>query len=68
MSEPPMPTHLVNVLDCDGVAALLKVTPSTIKGLVRTGQLQAVRIGRHQRFDARDVREFVDRQREDRRC
>ena len=69
MSGTPTPINAViglHVLDCDEVAAELKVTSSTIKGLVRTGQLATIKVGRHQRFDIRDVQEFVDRQRDER--
>lgn len=57
---------MLTVLDCGQVAEALKVTTSTVKSFVRTGQLETIKVGRHQRFDVRDVQEFVDRQREER--
>lgn len=45
-----------------GAATLLRVTDRTVWGLVASGKLPAVRIGRAVRIDPVDLRAFVERQ------
>lgn len=48
------------VLTCEEVAHLLQVSDETVKNLHRTGQLRAVKIGKHARWRLRDVQGFVE--------
>lgn len=41
-------------------ADILGITDRTVRTLVRTGSLPAVRFGRSVRFDPADVRNFID--------
>ena len=54
------------VLNRESVAALLDVPLSTIDNLHRIGELQAFRIGKHNRWHVDDVRAFIERARKDR--
>ena len=41
------------------VSAYLNVNPATVRRLVRTGQLRAIRVGRDMRFEVRVVDQWV---------
>ena len=41
------------------VSAYLNVNPSTVRRLVRSGQLRAIRVGRDMRFEVRVVDQWV---------
>lgn len=48
------------VLDCEEVATLLRVPPSVVHQLERSGRLPGVRMVGHLRFKPQTVREFVE--------
>jgi excisionase family DNA binding protein len=50
-------------LTTEDVLGYLKVNPRTIYRLIRTGELPAVRIGRHWRFSRTDLDDWLERQR-----
>lgn len=49
----------LRLLDIDAVSALLHCHPNTTRALVKTGDLQAVRIGRHMRVPVASVESFI---------
>lgn len=59
MSLPIQPLPLIMTLE--DVANLLQCRPSTVRRFVHEHQLQAVWLGRRQRFRAEDVLDFVAR-------
>ena len=48
------------LLDWDGAAERLAVTPRMVKELWAKRQLAGVRVGKHIRFDVADVDRFID--------
>lgn len=62
MSEPPPPP--VELLTYDETMETLRCSKATIARLVAAGELPSVKIGKSRRFDAADVRAFVDRNRQ----
>lgn len=50
----PSPLH-----DVEDVARLLGVSVSTIRRLVKAGELRAMRIGKQLRFDGRDIEAYL---------
>lgn len=48
-------------------AEVLGVTDRTLRTLVRTGSLPAVRFGRSVRFDPADLREFIENAKRERK-
>ena len=55
-------------LDKQQAASALNVPPATIDNLTRTGQLQAIMVGKHLRWLLDDLREYVQNQRNDGAC
>jgi len=45
-------------------AEALQVSPRTLWGLTKAGRLPAIRIGRSVRYDLRDLRAFIDGEKE----
>ena len=60
MNESPKPERAEKLLTYSDVADLLCLTVRTISGLVRRGDLRAVKIGGAVRFDPADIRRFVE--------
>lgn len=50
-----------NLMTYVEVAEVLRVTPRTVYGLIRKGQLRAVRFGQSVRVDVEDLRDFIQR-------
>jgi len=48
------------LLDVEGAAEYLSVTPRFIRRLVAERRLPFVKLGRHLRFDAADLDRFID--------
>lgn len=48
------------LLDLDGAALYLSMTPDAIRHKVSNGQLAAVRIDRHLRFDVQDLDRIIE--------
>lgn len=53
----------VELLTYHEAMATLRCSSATLARLVAAGELPSVKIGRNRRFDAADVRAFVDRNR-----
>ena len=51
-----MPERMLTLRE---VSAYLNVNPATVRRLVRTGQLRAIRVGRDMRFEVRVVDQWV---------
>lgn len=51
----------MNLLTTSEVANLLSVSPSMIRSLVRSGEIQAVKIGSEYRIDEEELRKFIAR-------
>jgi excisionase family DNA binding protein len=56
--------HLPQLLTTDEVLRLLRIGRTTLWKLRRQGKLKAIYIGRALRFDARDVAQFLNAQKE----
>jgi excisionase family DNA binding protein len=56
---PPVP----RLLEVHEVAYALRVSQETVRRLIRTGKLTAVRIGSQWRVDPRDLQAFIDQRR-----
>lgn len=57
-------TRLAPVLSVNDAARVLGVERSTIYRLLRTGELQAVRVGKRKRFRPEDLDAYLERGRE----
>jgi excisionase family DNA binding protein len=51
-----MPARMLKLRE---VSNYLNVTPATVRRLVKSGQLQAIRVGRDMRFEVRVVDQWV---------
>jgi excisionase family DNA binding protein len=51
-----MPARMLKLRE---VSDYLNVTPATVRRLVKSGQLQAIRVGRDKRFEVRVVDQWV---------
>jgi excisionase family DNA binding protein len=51
-----MPARMLKLRE---VSDYLNVTPATVRRLVKSGQLQAIRVGRDMRFEVRVVDQWV---------
>lgn len=51
----------MNLLNSSEVAALLRISPATVRRLIRLGHLKAARVGRAYRFDPAVVTAFIQR-------
>lgn len=58
----------VSLLTLDAAAALLAVSPRTMRRLVADGSISAVRIGRLVRVHPGDLEELINRHREGQSC
>lgn len=47
------------MLTTKDICNMLHVVPNTVKMLIRTGALQAIRVGHQYRFRQADVEEFI---------
>lgn len=56
--------RLAPVLSINEAAAVLGVERSTIYRLLRTGELQAIRVGQRRRFRPEDIDAYLERNRE----
>lgn len=54
----------VELLTYDETMETLRCSKATLARLVAAGELPSVKIGKSRRFDAADVREFIDRNRQ----
>jgi excisionase family DNA binding protein len=52
------------VLSLNEVARVLGVDRSTVYGLLRTGELEAVRVGKRKKFRPEDLEAYLERGRE----
>lgn len=53
----------MNLLTTGEVAERLRLKPATIRSLVRSGNLSAIKIGTEYRFDESDLSSFIDHNR-----
>lgn len=53
------------LLDLKETARALKLSDRTVWTLANTGQLKSIRIGRSRRFDLADVRDFIERKKQE---
>jgi excisionase family DNA binding protein len=51
------PSPVMNVAE---VAALMRITESSVKGLHRVHKLRAIKLGRHNRWRRADVLAYID--------
>ena len=54
-----MPARMLTLLTLREVSDYLNVNPSTVRRLVKSGQLRAIRVGRDMRFEVRVVDQWV---------
>ena len=54
-----MPARMLTLLTLREVSDYLNVNPATVRRLVRSGQLRAIRVGRDMRFEVRVVDQWV---------
>jgi excisionase family DNA binding protein len=54
-----MPARMLTLLTLREVSNYLNVNPATVRRLVRSGQLRAIRVGRDMRFEVRVVDQWV---------
>ena len=54
-----MPARMLTLLTLREVSDYLNVNPATVRRLVRSGQLRALRVGRDMRFEVRVVDQWV---------
>jgi len=50
----------IKVYTPDEVAEILKVTPATIRDMLRKGKLKGTQIGRHWRVTEEEIRRFLE--------
>lgn len=62
-APPGDPSPLESLLDVKEVAALLRITPKAVYGLVETRRVPFVKIGARVRFVRRDVVAWLERNR-----
>jgi excisionase family DNA binding protein len=48
------------LLDVEGAAAFLSVSPWTVRAYIRDGRLQPIRLGRLVRLDAAEIQSFIE--------
>jgi excisionase family DNA binding protein len=54
-----MPARMLTLLTLREVSDYLNVNPATVRRLVKSGQLRAIRVGRDMRFEVRVVDQWV---------
>jgi excisionase family DNA binding protein len=54
-----MPARMLKMLTLREVSDYLNVSPATVRRLVRSGQLRAIKVGRDMRFEVRVVDQWV---------
>jgi excisionase family DNA binding protein len=54
-----MPARMLKMLTLREVSDYLNVNPATVRRLVRSGQLRAIKVGRDMRFEVRVVDQWV---------
>lgn len=63
--SPPATPTLEQLYTVNGVAGILEKSRGFVYRLVREGELHPVRVGARMRFTATDVRDYLDRNREE---
>jgi len=58
--------RLEELLTIAAVARVLGISRGSVYGLMRSGELPAIRVGERARFDPSDVRAYLNRHRESR--
>lgn len=53
---------LIQLLDSDEAAAIMKIHPKTLQKLARKGELRGVHVGKLWRFRQIDIEEWIQRQ------
>jgi excisionase family DNA binding protein len=56
--------RLEPLLDIRGVATVLGISRDGVYKLMRSGQLEPIRVGARARFEPQDVRDFLEKNRE----
>lgn len=50
------------LLKTTDVCEILNVSPNTVKALIESGELTAIRVGHQYRFRKEDIAEYIERQ------